>query len=84
MLYSAFGQILLRDCARAARREREKPRSVDLSMPPRSALQLLLDLSACEWPVSAVPVASEPSMIGNSEQAMVIANVFGLRVRYTL
>ncbi len=84
MLYSTFGQVLLRGCAREARREREKPRSVDLSMPPRSAVQLLLDLSACEWPVSAVPVASEPSMIGNSEQAMVIANVFGLRVRYTL
>ena len=46
-------------------------------------------LSACVWTVSAIanrqyPVAFGPSMISNSEQAMVVAIVCGLRVRYTL
>ena len=89
LLYDAFGQVLLRGCAREACREREmRPSvmrlSVDLGMLPRSAVQLLLDLSACEWPVSAIPVASGPSMISKSEQTVAVAIICGLSVRYKL
>ena len=48
MLYDAFGQVLLRGCAREACSEREMRPSVDLGMLLRSAVQLLFDLRTCE------------------------------------
>lgn len=62
-------QPLQQDTGREAQRQRQKRASVDLCIPPRSVVQLLLDLrlSACES-TSVRVIAVKPSRLGGWSQ----------------
>ena len=53
LLCIALDQALLRDTGGEAQGQREMRASVDLSLPPRRVMQLLMDSSANAWLVSA-------------------------------